>query len=96
MLLDRDRHVADVAPGRARDLGDGFGEGQQPRAGQLVDLADVAFVGECGDRDVGDVVGVDERFRGVTGGQSDLAAEHMVEHVVLAEVLCEPGGSVGR
>ena len=80
-------------PVALRDLGHRLGEGQQPRASQLVHLADVTFVGECCHRDVGDVVSVDERFRGVTGGQSDLAAEHVVEHVVLAEVLCEPGGA---
>ena len=93
MLLDRDRHVTDVAPGRPRDLADRLTEGQQPRAGQLVHLPDVTFVGQGGDGDVGDVVSVHEWFGDVTRGQRDLTAEDVVEHVVLAEVLREPGGA---
>ena len=53
-------------------------------------------VGQRRDRDVGDVVGVDERLRGVTGRKGDLAAEHVLEHVVLAEVLGEPGRAHDR
>ena len=77
-------------PVRRGDLVDRLGEGQQARAGQLVQLADVAVIGERGDGDVGDVVGVDERLGGVAGRERHLAAEHVVEHVVLAEVLREP------
>ena len=69
------------------DLVDRLGEGQKPRAGQLVELADVPVIGQRGDRDVGDVVGVDERLRRVAGRERDLAAEHVLEQEVLAEVL---------
>ena len=60
-------HVRDLAAGGAGDLVHRLGERQQARAGQLVELADVAVVGERGDGDVGDVVGVDERLRRVAG-----------------------------
>ena len=93
MLLHRDRHVPDLATGRPGDLFDRLGEGQKPRAGQLVELAYVPVLGKRRDGNVGDVVGVDERLRGVTGRKRDLAAEHVLEHVVLAEVLGEPGRS---
>ena len=69
VLLDGDRHVADVPARRLGDLADGVGERHQPRAGQLVDLADVAVVGERRHRDVGDVVGVDERLELIGGGK---------------------------
>jgi hypothetical protein len=52
----------------------------------------VPVVGERRDRHVGDVVGVEERGRHVAGGKPDLAAQHVREHVVLAEVLHEPAG----
>ena len=55
------------ATGRPGDLFDRLGEGQKPRAGQLVELADVPVLGQRRDSNVGDVVGVDERLRGVTG-----------------------------
>jgi hypothetical protein len=56
------------------------------RAGELVQLADVPVVGQRGDRDVGDVLGVDERLRSVPGRERDLALQHEVAEVVLAEV----------
>ena len=54
---------------------DRLGERQQPRAGQLVDLARVPVLGQRRDRDVGDVVDVDERLRHVAGRQRDLAGQ---------------------
>ena len=96
VLLERDRHVAQRAPGRGGDDRGGVGERQRVWAGQLVEPADVAVVGERRDGDVGEVVDVEERRRHVAARQPDLAAEHVVEHVVLAEVLHEPGGSAGR
>jgi len=62
ILLHRDGHVAHVPVCRLGDLADRIGKGQQPGAGQLVHLADVAVVGERGHRHVGDVVGIDERL----------------------------------
>ncbi len=67
VLLDRDRYVPDLATGRPGDLFDSLGEGQKPRAGQLVELAYVLVLSQRRDSNVGDVVGVDERLRGVTG-----------------------------
>ncbi len=61
-VLGRHRQVAHLPARRLRDLVDGVGERQQAGAGQLVDLAHMAVVGQRGDRDVGDVVGVDERL----------------------------------
>ena len=55
-----------LAARRLGDLGGRLGEGQQPRTGQLVELPDVTVVGERGHRDVGDVVGVDERLGDVS------------------------------
>jgi hypothetical protein len=73
-VLDRHRHVADLPARRLSDLPDGVGERQQAGAGQLVDLAHMAVVGQRGDRDVGDVVGVDERLRRVRGRERELPA----------------------
>ena len=53
----------------------------------------MAVVGERRDGDVGEVVDIEERRGHVTGRQPDLAAEHVLEHVVLAEVLHEPIGA---
>ena len=62
-LVGRDAPEADVAAGGARDLGDGLGEAQQPRPGQLVELADMPVARSSAvDGDVGDVVGIDERL----------------------------------
>ena len=74
-ILQRDRHVADLAAGRVRDLRHRFCEAEQARAGELVELANVPVVGQRGDRDVGNVVGVDERLPDVSGGERDLALE---------------------
>ena len=95
VLLERDRHVAERAPARGRDDGGGVRERQRVRAGELVEPADVAVVGERGDGDVGEVVDIEERRGHVTARQPDLAAEHVLEHVVLAEVLHEPDRSAG-
>src|SRR3712207_7973544 len=46
-------------------------------------LPHVPRVGERLDRDVGDVVSVDERRGHVPGREPDLAAQHVLEHVVL-------------
>ena len=72
----------------------GLGEAQQPRAGQLVDLPGVAGLGERRHRDVGDVVGVDERVElAVVGREHHLAGPDRVEQEVLAEDLHEPGAA---
>ena len=57
------------------DLRGRLGERQQARSGELVEPADVLVVGERGDRDVGDVVGIDERLGGVAGRKRDRAAK---------------------
>jgi DNA-binding transcriptional LysR family regulator len=73
-----------------RDLLDRLREGQQPRAGQLVDLAPVPVLRQRGDRDVRDVLGVDERLLHAPGGQRHLAASHLIEEEAFTEVLAEP------
>ena len=89
-LLGGDRHVADVPSRRRADLGRGIREGEQPRPGHLVPLPDVAIVGQRGDGDVGDVVGVDERLGHVPGRERELAVVDGLEQEPLAEVLAEP------
>jgi hypothetical protein len=71
-LLHRDRHVADVAAGRRGDLADRVGEGHQPRAGQLVQLADVPVGGQRCRCDIGDLVGVGEGLELIAGRQGDI------------------------
>ena len=75
---------------------DSLGEGQQPGPGQLVELANVALVGQRRDRDIRDVVRVDERLGCLTRRQGHLAAHHGLAPVVLAEVLREPGRAHDR
>jgi hypothetical protein len=96
VLLERDRDVADLAADRGGELGGNLVEGERARAGQLVEPADVAVVGERRDRHIGDIVGVEERRRHVAGGKPDLAAQDVLEHVVLAQVLHEPGRAQHR
>jgi hypothetical protein len=69
VLLRGDGPVAHLAAGRLGDLGDRLAEAEQPRAGELVDLAGVPVLGERRDRDIGDVLGIDERLRDVLGRQ---------------------------
>jgi hypothetical protein len=90
VLIERDRQVADLPAGCLSDLADGLGEGQRPRAGQLVELARIPLLRQRGDRDVSDVVGIDERFGRVARREGHLAGEHGLEQEVLAEVLAEP------
>ena len=86
----RSARSATVRPVAAAISADGVGEGQQPRPGHLVDLARVAVLGERGDRDVGDVVDVDERLGHVAGGQGEHAVERSASsEEALAEVLGE-------
>ena len=88
-----DRREADVPAGGVGDLADRVGEREQPRPGQLVELPGVAVLRERGDGDVGDVVGVDERLGHVADRQRDLAGQHGLAQVVLAEVLAEPAAA---
>ena len=67
------RREADLAPGGGGELRRDLLEAQRARAGELVDLADVAVVGQRGDRDVGDVLGVHERLGHRPRGQRELA-----------------------
>ena len=66
----------DLAARGAGDLADRLGERQQARAGQLVDLAGVPVLGQRRDRDVGDVLDVDERLAHAVDRQRELALEH--------------------
>ena len=95
-LLHRDGHVPELPVGRPGDLVDRLLEGQQAWAGDLVELAHVALFGQCRDRDVGDVVDVDERLRRIAGRECDLPGEHEFEEGALAEVLGEPGRANDR
>ena len=103
-LLDQRSRVVTHRHGRepdratrgVRDLGDRFGERQEAGSGDLVDLTGVTAFGERGDRDVGDVVGVDERLDHRVDRQCDLAAQHRGQQVVLAEVLIEPARAHDR
>jgi hypothetical protein len=96
ILLDRHRQVPDVTAGRRAEVVGHVGECQEPGPGQLIELADVLVVGQRGDGDVGDVVRVHEGLGRVAGGERDLAAQDAVQHVVLAEVLHEPGRADDR
>jgi len=49
----------------------------------------VSIIGECRDRNVSDVVGIDKGFRHRTNGKSQLAREDRVQKEVLTEVLAE-------
>jgi hypothetical protein len=71
-LLHRDRHVADVAADRRGDLAERVGEGRQPRACQLVQLADVPVVGQRRRGDLGDVVRVGKGLELIAGRQGDI------------------------
>jgi len=90
-VLGRDRYVADLAAHRPGDFLDRLPELEESWTGELVELADVPIVGQRRDRDVGDVVGVDERLGRVSGRKRDLVALNHLPPVVLAEVLGEPG-----
>jgi hypothetical protein len=68
------------------DLRDSVAEAEQPRTGQLVEVADVAVVGQRGHRDVGDVVGIHERLLHMVDRQRHRAGEHLVEPCALVEV----------
>ena len=46
VLIQRNRHVLDLPARDGRDLHGHLGEGQRSGAGELVELADVAIVGE--------------------------------------------------
>jgi hypothetical protein len=85
-LVPGDRLVAEGAARRPGDLADAFGEGPQAGDRQLLALARVAVLGESGRRDVGDVVGVDERVGVVAGGQSQHAVAQRLEERTLVEV----------
>jgi hypothetical protein len=56
----------------------------------------VPIVGQRRDRDIGDVVGVDERLGRVSGRKRNLARLDLFLPVVLAEVLGEPGRAQDR
>ena len=64
-------------------------EGEEPGSGDLVELADVAVVGEGGDRDLGDVVGVDEGLEHRAGREVQRAVDDRLDEERLAEVLVE-------
>lgn len=72
---------AENAPRRTH-LGGRLGGGQRPWAGQLVQLADVPVVGQGGDRDLGDVVGVHDRRGHLAAREPQLATEHVLQQVV--------------
>ena len=95
-VLDRDRDVADLAAHRPGDFQDRLSEREEPGPGELVELPDVPIVGQRRDRDVGDVVGVDERLRRIPGRKRNLVALDLFLPVVLAEVLGEPGRAQDR
>jgi hypothetical protein len=56
----------------------------------------VGVLGERGDGDGGDVVGVDERLGRRTDRQHHLAGEDRLEQVALGEVLHEPAAAHDR
>jgi hypothetical protein len=60
--------IMDVSTGGLGDLFDGHREAEQFGSGQFVELAGVPIVGEGGDGDLGDVIGVDEGFDDCAGG----------------------------
>ena len=64
---------------------------QEARPRHLVQLPRVALLAQRGDRDVGDVVYVDDRFANIAGRQSDHTVQCGLPQIALAEVLRKPG-----
>ncbi|MFE7113070.1 hypothetical protein ACFU98_43070 [Streptomyces sp. NPDC057575] len=89
--LQGDVDVADRAPDGFADEVGGLAEADRPRAGELVDLAAVAVVGQRQHGDLGDVLGVDERCVPVAGGQGQSSVQASGQPEALGEVLREPG-----
>ena len=84
--------VLDLAAGGLGDLRRDLGVGERPGPGELVELPDMAVVGQRSDRDVGDVLYVQVGDRPVASRPPDLTAQDVVDQEVLAEVLHEPRG----
>ncbi len=82
-----------LAAAGGAQLGGRIGEGEQARAGQLVDPPVVAATGERLDCDVSDVLEIDERLGDVSCGKGDVAAEYRIGQKVLGEVLREPAAA---
>src|SRR5688572_28012265 len=93
VLLERHRHVPDLATGGGGDLPHRLLERDHPRPGQLVDLAFVALLGQRQRANVRDVLDVDERLRDGGGGQDDLTRRNLLGEEALAEVLAEPAAA---
>jgi hypothetical protein len=93
VVVDRHRDEPQVPAGRPADLLDRLRERQQPRTGQLVHLPGMPVPGQRRDGDVGDVAGVEERLGHVRDRERDLAGQHRLEQVALAEVLVKPAAA---
>ncbi|MET8567489.1 AraC family transcriptional regulator [Streptomyces sp. NPDC004783] len=68
--------VVQLAADGGSDKGEGLGEGECAGAGQFVDLARVAVVGEGSHRDVCDVLHVDEGFTALPGRSRELTIQN--------------------
>src|SRR5689334_13055784 len=84
-LLERDGGESDRPFRGARDLADRIAECQQPRPGELVELAGVPVIEERFRGDLGDIIAVDERLGDAIDGERDPTAEGRAEQEALAE-----------
>ena len=96
VLVHGDGAVTDLAAARPGDLAHRLRERHQARAGELVEPARVAVLGQRLHRRIRDVVGVEERLPHAAGGERDLAGQDLVEEEALAEVLVEPAAAQDR
>src|SRR5690348_9393395 len=85
--LPGDRVIRDATSARGRELGGGLREREQLRASQIVRDARVTLRGERGDRDLGEVVAIDERLDDGVRREHDLAGMDAIGEEALAEVL---------
>jgi hypothetical protein len=89
-FLRTDLPIAHRPPHGASDLGHGLRKGQRTRPRHVVQLAGMMPIRQRGDDDLGDVIGVDERFGDGAGRQGDLTGQHAVEQIAFGEILVEP------
>lgn len=88
-LVERDRLIAYRPSDGPGEFGGDVGERQQPWAGHLIDLADVAVLGQRRGRDFGDVASVDERFGNLAGREREPAAADEVGQEALPLLAAE-------
>ena len=95
-LRQRDLPVTERVAAPCTDCCNRLGACQQPQAGPLITLADVAGVRQRRDRDDRSRLDVEERLLHAADRQDDLATQHRIEQEARAEVLREPARAQER